>query len=70
MKKISRFMTGAFLGVLVSSVLVLMFTPKSGNQLRNTLTERVQNIATDIRHASEQKRKELEEELERLKTSA
>lgn len=70
MKKISRFITGAFLGVLVSSVLVLMFTPKSGNQLRNTLTERVQNIATDIRHASEQKRKELEEELERLKTSA
>jgi len=34
------------------------------------VTERAQNIAADIRHASEQKRKELEEELERLKTSA
>ncbi len=70
MKKISRFITGAFLGALVSSLLVLLFTPKSGNQLRNTVTERVQNIATDIRHASEQKRKELEEELESLKTSS
>ena len=70
MKKMSRFITGAFLGAFISSLLVLLFTPKSGDQLRNTVTERAQSIAADIRHASEQKRKELEEELERLKTSA
>jgi len=69
MKKISRFITGAFLGALVSSLLVLLFTPKSGSQLRHTVTNRIQNISSEIRIASEQKRKELEEELERLKTS-
>ncbi len=67
MRSISRFISGAVLGSAVAAVLVLLFTPKSGPQLRDRVRGEIRSFADEIKLASEQKRVELEEELARLK---
>lgn len=68
MKKISRFIAGTILGSSVSAALVLLFTPKSGPQLRRQLESGLNDFTNEIKMASEYKRRELEDELTRLKS--
>jgi gas vesicle protein len=64
MSKTSNFLAGAFLGAAVGSILALLFTPKSGEELRKELQEKADQIAVEVKKAAEQKQQELEEEIQ------
>ncbi len=67
MRKYSLFAAGAIMGGLVGGVLVLLFTPASGKNLRNQVVGYTQNAKDEIRNAAEQRRLELEMELNKLR---
>lgn len=69
MKKVFSFISGMLTGAVVSGALVLLLTPESGEGVRNTLNEKIQRTKSDIEIAAQQKRKELENELARLRQS-
>ncbi len=68
MSKFSSFITGTMIGGLVGSALVLLFTPFTGNQLQTNVCGYIQNIKDEVRLAGEQKKAELEAELETLRS--
>ncbi len=68
MKQFFAFLMGAFIGALIGAVLALLFTPRSGEELRQQVRSRVEQIAEDIRSAVEDERKRLEEEFAALKS--
>ncbi len=70
MRKFSAFLTGAILGGLVGSVLVLLFTPAPGKTLRQQLAEYFENLASEMRRAAAERRSELEGELQKLRQPA
>lgn len=67
MSKSLRFMEGLVLGAALSAALVLLFTPQSGDQTRQMIRDRVQEIADEGRRAAEERRLELTAQFERLK---
>ena len=58
---------GVLVGALVGSVVVLLTTPESGEQLRAQIQERGQNFVTQIRSAADSRRIELRGRLESLR---
>ncbi len=69
MNKLFSFLAGMLCGALVGAVLVLLLTPSSGDQLRADATARWETAMTEARQAMEEKRKELEGQFERMKSS-
>jgi gas vesicle protein len=67
MRKIFGFLTGALIGGLVGSALALLFTPASGNELRDQLQERVSHIQAELKEAASARREELENQLIKLR---
>ena len=67
MKKALSFLFGALLGGIVGGGLVLLFTPYSGENLRVEITNYTQRIAGEVRSAAQQKRQELEDQLNKLR---
>jgi gas vesicle protein len=61
------FLSGAVLGGLIASALVLLLTPYSGNDLRNRITDLVTRTYDEVRQAGEQRRDELQLELQELR---
>ena len=55
---------GGFLG----SALVLLYTPAKGSELKGKLQETVQKIRDEVRQAGEEKRAELEAQLDALRS--
>lgn len=68
MRRFMSFTVGALIGGIVGSLLVLLYTPFSGEVLRNRISDYSRNTMTDIKKAAEERRLELLEELERLKS--
>lgn len=68
MNKFNSFVAGAFLGGLISSVLVLLFTPYSGAELQNNVSDYIDNVRNEVEKAGADKRKELETQLEDLRS--
>jgi gas vesicle protein len=68
MGKICSFLKGAILGGIISSVLVLLFTPFTGEECRSSICGYIHNIQDEVRRAGEEKRLELERELEALRS--
>ena len=60
MNKVFSFMAGAISGALVGSVLVVLFTPASGDELKQGAVDRWNLALEEGRLAREQKRIELE----------
>ncbi len=60
MNKVFSFMAGAISGALVGSVLVVLFTPASGEELKKSAVDRWNLALEEGRLAREQKRIELE----------
>jgi gas vesicle protein len=58
-----NFVLGTILGGLISSALVLLFTPSSGSELRQQITDLANKTYEDVRQAGEQRRDELQLEL-------
>jgi len=69
MNKLFSFLAGMICGALVGTVLALLLTPNSGEQLRADAMNRWEAAMTEARQAMEQKRQELEEQFEQMKSS-
>ena len=67
MRRLYNFVTGSILGGLIGAVVILLMTPSSGEELRDTARDRVDRFFQEIRNASANRRAELERQLEELK---
>jgi gas vesicle protein len=67
MTKMLRTLTGLVLGVAVGVGLVLLLTPRSGNELRRLIRERFEFVLEEGRRAAETRQRELETQFEALK---
>jgi len=63
MSKFSKFIMGAFWGAAIGSVIAVLYTPKSGEELRKELQEKSDLILTEVQKAAAQRQQELEEEI-------
>ncbi|HOG58630.1 MAG TPA: YtxH domain-containing protein [Anaerolineaceae bacterium] len=68
MSKTKSWMTGAIIGGLLGSALVLLYTPAKGSELKNKLQDAAQKFREEVRLAGEEKRAELEAELNSLRS--
>lgn len=68
MSKTKSWMTGAIIGGLLGSALVLLYTPVKGSELKSKLQDAAQKFREEVRLAGEEKRAELEAELNSLRS--
>jgi gas vesicle protein len=62
------FLIGITVGGLVGSTIALLMAPESGDELRTMLRERGQNFFNDVRSAADERRIELRQQLEEMRT--
>jgi gas vesicle protein len=65
--RIISFLSGALMGALVGSTLAILLAPVSGNELRLKMTEQAKKIQHEVKEASQNRRIELENQLENLR---
>ncbi|MGJ3237193.1 MAG: YtxH domain-containing protein [Anaerolineae bacterium] len=63
MRRLISLLVGLGLGTTVAVIIVTLFSPFSGEELRENLKEHYQDALEAARKASEAKRQELEQEL-------
>ena len=68
MRKFGSFMFGAILGGLISISLVILLTPESGEDLRYQIEARIKEIIDEVNRAADEKRAELEDQLQTLRS--
>jgi len=67
MAKFGKFIMGFFMGSLLGGAAALLFTPYSGENLRIEANQYIKKTQADIRLAAENKRVELEAQLNKLR---
>ena len=67
MSRSLQFVEGMLLGAALSAAVVLLFTPQSGAEVRQTIQDWAQGIVDEGRQAAEERRQELTAQFERLK---
>jgi gas vesicle protein len=67
MRRVMSFLTGAILGGLIASTLVLLLTPSSGSEVRQQIADLANKTYEEVRQAGEQRRDELQLELQDLR---
>jgi gas vesicle protein len=67
MKKMFSFLNGFVSGALVGGLVMLLFTPDSGEGFRDSIKEKILNFKNEISDAAQEKRVELESELTKLR---
>ena len=67
MKKFLSFSIGFFTGAVVIGVVTILFTPDSGEGLRESLKDSLMETKSEISSAAQRKREELEAELSKLR---
>lgn len=70
MRKLLSFLLGIGLGTLAGMLLVTLFSPVSGGELRQNLRDHYQNALGKAKEASAQKRAELEADLQQRRDDA
>ena len=70
MKRLGKFVFGAVLGGLLGSLLVLLYAPESGNETREALRYRFDGFVNQIKDAVEERRHQLQQEIEKYKNEA
>ncbi len=66
MSAFGKFTLGFILGGLASTGFALLFTPKSGIELRDQIKGYIENIQAEVEKAQEDRRTEMKLELETL----
>ena len=66
MRRFSWFVMGTIAGALIGSVLTLLITPESGEQLQAKARDRIGNLRGEIQQAYESRMKQMEGELAAL----
>jgi gas vesicle protein len=67
MHKIFSFFTGLIMGGLVGGTVAILLAPSSGEEIRGQLQERSIRLRDDIKAVAQERRAELERELETLR---
>ena len=67
MGRVLRMMAGLLLGAALAAGLVLLFAPKSGEEMRRQIQEWVQGVLEEGQQAAEVRRLELTTQFESLK---
>ena len=70
MRKFGHFVFGAMLGGLVGGVLGALLAPASGEQTRQEFKKYLENIQTEVKQAAEEKRVELEAQLQKMRSGS
>lgn len=68
MNRFFSFLAGAVLGGLVGATFAILFAPSSGEALRNQLRQRALTLQEEVKRAAAERRAELEQRLEALKS--
>jgi gas vesicle protein len=68
MKKFGNFILGALLGGLIGSSLAMLFAPASGEKTREEIQRYFKNIQEEVNRAADEKRAELEAQLQSLRS--
>jgi gas vesicle protein len=68
MRRMFGFMIGIAIGSLVGSTIALLMAPESGDHLRSQLRERGQNFFSDVRHAADERKIELRQRLDEMRS--
>ncbi len=67
MQKILKFLGGALMGAAAGALVATLLAPAPGPELQNRLRSQVENIQVEVRKAAEERRRELESQLEQLR---
>jgi gas vesicle protein len=67
MQKLFSFFTGVIMGGLVGATVAILLAPTSGEEMRGRIQERSIQLRDDIKTVAEERRTELERELENLR---
>jgi gas vesicle protein len=67
MNKFVNFIMGVIMGGLVGATVAILLAPSSGEEMRGQLQERSIRLRDDIKAVAEERRSELERELENLR---
>lgn len=67
MRRLFSFLLGTASGALVGATLAILLTPASGEDLRSELRNRVTNFRDELKEAAQQRRAELERQLDVLR---
>ena len=67
MKNVSNFLTGFLVGSVLAAGVAILLAPQAGEDLRNQIQVRCQQIKDEVNQASLQKRADLEQELATLR---
>jgi len=67
MKNAMKFISGAILGVLAGSLVVMLLTPESGEDTRLAISEKIKFIRNQVLAAAKERQIELEAEIEEYK---
>ncbi len=67
MRKLFSFLLGFLLGALVGVVIALLLAPEAGEQTRQQVQVRMDQIIAEGKRAAAERRTELESQLEQLK---
>ncbi|MDY6872999.1 MAG: YtxH domain-containing protein [Chloroflexota bacterium] len=68
MKKFGSALLGAVIGGIVGSAAVILFAPASGEQTRQEIADYFENFKDEVQRAADEKRAELESQLEDLRS--
>jgi len=68
MNRMFGFLIGVTVGGLVGSTIALLMAPASGELLRNRLRERGQNFFYEVRNAADERKIELRQRLEDMRS--
>jgi gas vesicle protein len=69
MKKFMSFMTGAILGGLIGASVVMLYAPTDGKTMQTRIKDSFIELKSDVLQAAEDRRKELNEQLNQLRMS-
>jgi len=67
MRRVLGLLLGAITGGLLGAAAVLLLTPVSGSEMRDQIDSRIRNLQKEINDAKNQKRAELESQLQALR---
>lgn len=67
MRKVFGFVLGAFTGGLLGAAAAILLTPVSGQDMRDNIDNRIRQLQKEINDAKNQKRAELEGQLQSLR---
>ena len=67
MRRFLTFLSGVLSGAVLGAVVVLLYTPTSGSDLKKSIQKKVSVIQTDMKAAYDERKDQLETELENLR---